>query len=98
MASSRHGGRSMGTRISRLSGEAREASLDELGQPIGPAVPRWEPRSRPPRSPIRGRLVRVEPLDPERHVEDLFAAFRQDREGRIWTYLPYGPFETLAAY
>jgi RimJ/RimL family protein N-acetyltransferase len=75
-----------------------DASRNQLGQPIGPPVPRWEPRPRPPRSGIRGRLVRVEPLDPERHVEDLFTAFREDREGRIWTYLPYGPFETLAAY
>jgi RimJ/RimL family protein N-acetyltransferase len=76
----------------------RGASLDPLGQPIGPPVPGWKSRPKPPRSPIEGRLVRIEALSPERHVADLFAAFREDREGRVWTYLPYGPFETLAAY
>jgi RimJ/RimL family protein N-acetyltransferase len=73
-------------------------AYDHLGQPIGPPVPEWEPRPKPPRSPIEGRLVRIEPLDPERHLTGLFAALREDREGRLWTYLPYGPFETLAAY
>jgi len=28
----------------------------------------------------------------------LFAAYGEDREARIWTYLPYGPFETRAAF
>jgi RimJ/RimL family protein N-acetyltransferase len=45
---------------------------------------------------MEGRYCRIEPLDPARHAEDLFAAFTEDREGRIWTYLPYGPFATLA--
>lgn len=73
-------------------------ALDHLRQPIGPPVPEWEPRPKPPRSAIEGRLVRIEPLDPERHVEGLFAALREDREGRVWTYLPYGPFDTLGGY
>ncbi len=45
-----------------------------------------------------GRFCRVEPLDPARHAADLFAANRADAEGRIWTYLPYGPFDTVEAY
>ncbi|MDX1540626.1 MAG: GNAT family protein, partial [Geminicoccaceae bacterium] len=28
---------------------------------------------------------------------DLFEAYAQDRDGRIWTYLPYGPFPDQAA-
>ena len=43
---------------------------------------------------IEGRACRVEPLDPDLHAEDLFRAFTADQEGRIWTYLPYGPFVT----
>src|SRR5262245_61103274 len=76
----------------------RERFVDDLGQPIGAPVPSWEPRPKPSRASIQGRLVRIEALSLERHVEDLFAAFREDREGRVWTYLPYGPFETLDAY
>jgi len=69
---------------------------NQLGQPIGAALPGWAARPAPPREPMEGRYCRIEPLDPARHAEDLFAAFTEDREGRIWTYLPYGPFATLA--
>src|SRR5690242_10064469 len=66
--------------------------LNHLGQPIGPPVPGWEPRLRPPRTAMDGRFCRVEPLDPGRHAADLLAANADDRDGRNWTYLPYGPF------
>lgn len=71
---------------------------NHLGQPIGFPLPDWTPRPQPPREPIQGRHCRVEPLAPERHAVDLFAANQEDREGRIWTYLPYGPFTTLDDY
>ena len=61
-------------------------------------MPDWRAPVAPPREALRGRYCTVEPLDPARHTADLHAANRQDREGRNWTYLPYGPFETEAAY
>ncbi len=75
-----------------------EPRTNELGQPIGAALPDWTPRPRPPQTPMVGRLCRIEPLDPERHGDDLFAADSLDAEGRSWTYMPYGPFGDLAAY
>ncbi len=69
-----------------------------LGQPIGAAVPGWSPCPPPPRTVLEGRFCRVEPLDPARHAADLFAANSADTEGRLWTYLPYGPFATLEDY
>lgn len=72
--------------------------LNELGQEIGFPVPDWQPRARPPRKPVQGRYCRLEPLDPDRHAAMLFAANAADAEGRSWTYLPYGPFPTLADY
>jgi RimJ/RimL family protein N-acetyltransferase len=72
--------------------------VNHLGQPIGFPVADWSPRARPPRSPIEGQYCRLEPLDGARHGAELFRANREDREGRIWTYMPYGPFETLEAY
>lgn len=71
---------------------------NELGQPLGAALSGWEPRQAPPREPMIGRLCRVEPLDPARHADDLFAAYAEDREGRNWTYLGYGPFANLKAF
>lgn len=69
-----------------------------LGQPIGFAVDGWRPCTHPPRTALDGRYCRVEPLEPARHADELFAANAEDREHRIWTYLPYGPFPTPSAY
>jgi RimJ/RimL family protein N-acetyltransferase len=69
-----------------------------LGQPIGFPVPGWTQRPRPPRTPVEGRFAAIEPLDPERHVADLHAANAADAEGRMWTYMAYGPFASAAEY
>ncbi|HXY99322.1 MAG TPA: GNAT family protein, partial [Stellaceae bacterium] len=72
--------------------------VNSLAQPIGAALPGWQKRPPPPRTPMEGRFCRVEPLDPERHAAELFAANRLDGEGRNWTYLPTGPFERPEDY
>ncbi len=69
-----------------------------LGQPIGPALPDWSAPTAPARREHAGRWCDLEPLDPARHARELFDALAEDREGRCWTYLAYGPFETLDAY
>ena len=69
-----------------------------LGQPIGPPMPDWAPPPRPPREPMAGRWCRIVPLDPDRHAEDLYRANSLDREGRNWTYMNYGPFDSFSAY
>lgn len=47
--------------------------------------------ARPPaRAPLEGNSVILEPLDADRHGQDLFAAARGADES--WRYLPYGPF------
>lgn len=71
---------------------------NEYGQPIGPELPGWSARSHPPRTPIQGRLCRVEPLDPARHADDLVSAFQQAADGRAWTYLTVGPYNDPAAH
>ena len=73
-------------------------SLNALGQPIGWPIVNWTPPARPPRSPAIGRFCRVEPLDVNRHAPDLHTAYSADTVGRLWTYLPYGPFDSLDGY
>ncbi|MFN0263078.1 GNAT family N-acetyltransferase [Tepidamorphus sp. 3E244] len=51
------------------------------------------PRPRPPRTPLEGRYCRLEQVTPG-HFADLWHAYGKDTEGRIWDYLPYGPFES----
>jgi RimJ/RimL family protein N-acetyltransferase len=74
------------------------SELNALGQPVGRPLPGWTARPRPPHTPLEGRWCVVEPLDAARHGEDLHRANSADREDRMWTYLPYGPFGDLAAY
>jgi RimJ/RimL family protein N-acetyltransferase len=69
-----------------------------LNQPIGFAVPDWQAPQLPAREPMEGRFCRIEPLSPEVHAEALYAANALDRVGKMWTYLPYGPFETPESY
>jgi RimJ/RimL family protein N-acetyltransferase len=72
--------------------------VNHLGQPIGFAVPGWNERQRPPRTAMKGRFCSVLPLEPERHAANLYAANSEDKEGRMWTYLAYGPFSSFEAY
>jgi len=67
---------------------------NHLGQPIGDAVEGWTERPRPSREPLEGRFCRLEALVAAEHANALHAAYAADAEGRNWTYLPYGPFET----
>src|SRR4051812_11942663 len=71
---------------------------NELGQPIGPPLPAWKPVAAPPRTAVEGRYCRLEPIDPARHAADLFDAISDDKDGRTWTYMAYGPFASLADY
>src|SRR5689334_20873063 len=72
--------------------------VNEYGQPIGPPVQGWAPPPRPPREPIEGRYCRIEPLESERHAADLYAANSTAADARDWTYLAYGPFDSLEGY
>ena len=71
---------------------------NELGQPIGFPVTQWRIPPSPQGVVLRGDYCRLERLDPERHGADLHAANSSDTENIIWTYLAYGPFETLEDY
>src|SRR5690606_14298038 len=56
---------------------ARDISMSDLNE----WTPRerlagWTPRERPARAAIEGRYVRLEPLDPQRHGDGLYAASR----------------------
>ena len=72
--------------------------VNTLGQQIGLSLPNWTPCQKPSNTTIEGLYHRLEPLDCEQHSEDLWQAFRADKEDRIWTYLPYGPFTNKAQF
>ena len=66
--------------------------------PVGTPLPDWTPRPWPPGTSMKGRFVTVELLDPDLHADDLFEAASEDRNGRNWAYMPYGPFADRAAH
>ena len=68
--------------------------INDLGQEIGFPIAGWQACEHPRGAQMQGKLCRLEPLNIDRHGADLFNAFRQDRDHRNWTYLPYGPFAT----
>ena len=72
--------------------------LNHLGQRVGFPVSAWKPPAWPSREPMVGRFCRVVPLDPDQHAAELHAANLSDANGAMWTYLPYGPFESLEIY
>lgn len=70
----------------------QSATHNEHGQPVGPALPQWQPARAPSRVTLTGRYVRLEPVDASRHAADLHAAYQTPTDEPIWTYLSIGPF------
>ena len=71
---------------------------NHFGQPIGHLLPNWTARPRPERVTLHGAYCRLEPLDAVGHAAPLFDAFAGTQNVPLWTYLPYGPFDSLATY
>ncbi|WP_346897290.1 GNAT family protein [uncultured Roseibium sp.] len=55
----------------------------------------WQVPAAPVDLCLTGNHAILKPMSAEAHAEPLLKAFQTDREGRIWDYLPYGPFDTL---
>ena len=70
-------------------------TLNHFGQPVGFLVDDWQARPRPPKSGMSGNYCRVVPIDLQLHAAELHQAYAKDLEHRIWTYLGYGPFDSL---
>ena len=71
---------------------------NSLGQPISLALPDWTPPPNPPRECMEGHFCRLEPLQVDSHLDDLYQANTFDKDGRSWTYLAYGPFSDKNSY
>lgn len=75
-----------------------DQTVNPLGQPIGFPLSTWSPPPVPKSDPMAGTYCRLDPLNPRRHAEDLYAAHARDDSGQNWTYLPYGPFQRFEDY
>lgn len=72
---------------------------NQFGEPVG--LP-FEGRERPPVPSedvtLQGQYCYLEVLDAEKHAADLYSVYSLDTEGRLWTYMPQGPFTDEAGY
>lgn len=64
---------------------------NEFGQPVGEPLVDWTPPPPPPAVTLSGRYTTLEPLDPDRHTDDLARAFAGAPDA-LWTYMSFGPF------
>ncbi|MPW15587.1 GNAT family N-acetyltransferase [Paraburkholderia sp. CNPSo 3157] len=72
--------------------------VNEYGQPIGEPMPNWRPAKAPGDQSMTGRYCRLERVNVERHLDDLYDAYSAAPDARDWTYLSVGPFDTREAY
>jgi RimJ/RimL family protein N-acetyltransferase/NAD(P)H-dependent FMN reductase len=66
-------------------------SAAAASQPVGRALPHWQPRPLPERRSFRGRYSSIQPLDAARHAEALYTSLCNDSGLAAWTYLSANP-------
>jgi len=68
-------------------------SFSQLPQQTGAPLVKWSACPHPQKTISQGQYCRLEPITATQHGAYLWQAFSADTEHRIWTYLPYGPFD-----
>lgn len=74
------------------------AQQNQFGQTLGVIVENWQGVQEPPRTKMAGQYCVLEPLNVDLHAQILFDAFQFNNLGDTWTYLPFGPFNTIADF
>ena len=52
----------------------------------------------PSKKKLMGKYVGLEPINLNKHSQDLYANFLKDKKNIIWNYLPYGPFKSYGSF
>ena len=52
----------------------------------------------PSKKNLMGKYVGLEPINLNKHSQDLYANFLKDKKNIIWNYLPYGPFKSYGSF
>lgn len=68
-------------------------------RPVGAIVDPTPPGSKPDMRPLHGLFVLLEPVSVKKHARDLYDSFQGNDPGHtVWTYLPYGPWESFEQF
>ena len=69
---------------------------DIPSRPVGPIVSPLPSGKLPDLSPIHGRWMRLDPLNADRHVAELYESISgENADDGMWSYMAFGPFPTL---
>ena len=68
--------------------------MNELGQPIGDALPNFKPGDLPNLERLEGQYVIVECLSKDKHGADLYEVYGPDSPADMWTYLFQNPVQS----
>jgi len=68
--------------------------MNELGQPIGDALPDFQPGELPNLERIEGQYVIIERLSKDKHGADLYEVYGPDSPADMWTYLFQNPAQS----
>lgn len=71
--------------------------LNQFNQPVGTALPDWQPRPHPEKQNLQGRFCHLEPLNTQ-HASALFAAHQLAPDTRSWTWLLREPDNSVEEY
>ncbi|OSQ35771.1 GNAT family N-acetyltransferase [Thalassospira mesophila] len=71
---------------------------NKFDQPVGVTVENWQPCALPPATAMIGQHCRVEPVDPAKHADDLFAGNQIAANGERFTYLGTDAFDDVESY
>ena len=72
--------------------------INELGQPIGDALPDFQPGDLPNLERIEGQYVIIERLSKDKHGADLYEVYGPDSPADMWTYLFQNPAQNQAEW
>lgn len=71
---------------------------NQFGQLLGNPVENWTPCQQPIKTILQGKYCILEPIEINKHAVKLFDVLAINNQGESWTYLPYGPFDTLSEF
>lgn len=66
--------------------------------PVGEPMTGWTAPASPLKDSMIGKYCRLERVYGSTDSQDLFNAYSRDETGRMWTYLPYGPFDSIVDF
>ncbi|WP_061601674.1 GNAT family N-acetyltransferase [Streptococcus gordonii] len=72
--------------------------INQLGQPIGDALPDFQPGDLPNLERIEGQYVIIERLSKDKHEADLYEVYGPDSPADMWTYLFQTPAQNQAEW